>query len=453
MKSTAFFFFLFTSAFSFSQNPLKIKFDKTFPADQSLVLYSYDKTALHIIKTFTSEGKDSILLTGLKEPGLCYLTVMESMNMGEFIYNPNENMTIEISYGPLISGQLTIKNSKENVCYNDLQKINNAYDLVLDTLHAARMSIPVSATNYYKKCLSTDSLFEQVAREKNARLTALQFYYMRTFTSQVLVPFHLIPVASPEEKKKYQTPYAYIRDFYFKYAVTDKRALRDYSMYNSINRYFMVYTTQDDNGIKKSIDFVQSSFNKDTAVSAEISRFLAQSFVDQSLPKYAWYVLGHAQKGCAVPWKDAGQDFAGNSAHIKKGNTVDDIVLNDINGTPVSLSNACKKTKQTLLLFWQPGCAQNDTLFPKIIQALGKKKITVFAVFLGANMAEWKKQVATYKLQNWVHVSELKPIENSNLVWRYMVAGTPTMYLLSGSRSVKERINHVSGLSQALNQK
>lgn len=440
MKTWLFFLFLFISTACSSQNAIKLKFDKSVPPDQSIVFYTYDKTVPQIFKTFTRGSNDSMFIYGLQEAGLCMLTVMESMSMAEFIYNPKENITIEINYADLISGNIIIKHSRDNVCYSDLQKINEGYDPYLDSLQYTRMSIPVSTPDYYKKCLSADSLYEKIAREKNARLTTLQFYYIGTFTSQTLVPFSLIPVASPEEKKNYQTPYSYIRDFYFKYAVSSREALRHHTIYNFINRYFSVYTFQDDVNIKRSIDSVLSAFRSNEVVSEEIIRFLMQSFIDQQLYKYAWYTLAHSTGKCPVDWFDAGQDFISNRKHTSRGSVVDDIVLKDINDDPVSLYKIISKSKKdyTALFFWSGNCEMNNFQSQRLIQSFSKGKINVFAIYLGNNKEEWKTLVKEYGLQNFINVSELLPLEKSILLQRFMVTSAPMTYILTKERKIKD---------------
>lgn len=421
--------------FSYAQRPIVIKFDKEFPIDQNVVFYTYHKTHPIVSSVFT-RSNDSIVLQGPEEAGQCMLTFEGAMTMADFIYNPKENITIELKAEMLYQGQLIIKKSKDNVCYQDLLKINNAYNRVLDSLIQARINMAVSMEGYKLKCAHIDSLYDKIAREKNARLTTLQFYYPSTYTAQTLVPFHIIPV---DNEGTHETPYAYQAKNYFRYLRPNVRMLMHPSMYEFINTYFTKHITNDDAGIKKAIINVLDAFSTDTAVFNEVRRFLIQSFSDQLLYKYVWYTMAHTAKQCPVDWVDAGQDFTANQKHASRGSVVDDIVLKDINEKPVSLYNIISKSKKanTLLLFWSGGCEKNESGFQQLMQGLLKEKTTVFAVYLGSDRKEWEALVKKYGLQKFVNVSELEPIEKSRLVHRFMVTAVPKTYILTRDKKIK----------------
>jgi peroxiredoxin len=428
---------LFCSSIAFSQKAIVLNFDSTVFSDQTIELKRFYKGKTEPVTSFKSGGKKSLVINDLKLPGLYTLTMKGFKNSAEFIYNPAEEMMIGIDMG-LSNGEISIEQSKENTCYNDLLKINAVYNTYLDSLQATRRDLHITTADFYGRCFFLDSLYEVVAKEKNGRLTYLQFTYPGTYTSDILIPLNLVPVATVEERGKYQTPDAYLARFYFKYMVPDNRLLNHYGLDDAIIGFLSKYSYPGTDGIKASIDYVTETFKKDTALSSYVSGFLIRTFLDAKNPELALYVMGQVGEGCSFDIGEKQAEYLSSYNHVKVGSQVDDIILNDINGQPVSLSNTCKKGEYTLLLFWTSWCAHCSEFLPELSKMLVpyKNKVQVFGVSLDEEEAGWKGFVSKHQLQSWVHVSELKPIAKSNLAPRFMVTHTPTVYLLDIDRKI-----------------
>lgn len=431
------FLFLILSVKLSAQKPVVIKFDKSVLSDQKLELFRYFKGKTEKIKTYSRDSQDSIVVGEFKYPGLYMISFKSFDNKAEFIYNPNENIILDVDM-ELSNGQIGISNSKENKCYSDLIKINTAYNTFLDSLQNTKRNLHQTTPDFYGRCFYLDSLYEAVAQEKNGRLTFLQFSYPGTFTSEVLVPLSLIPLASIQERANYQTPDAYIRYFFFKYAIIDDRLLYHYVIEDAILNYLSKYSKPEELDIKKSIDYITGTFKKDTAVSSYVSNFMIKTFLDAKTPEMALYVMGQAGEGCSFDIEEKQGEYLSNYSHVQLGSLVDDIVLNDVNGQPVSLSNTCKKGEYTLLLFWTSWCAHCKKMLPELKELLSiyKTKINVFAVSLDENKEEWTNFINSNDLGTWIHVSELKSIPKSSLAPRFMVTHTPTIYLLGKDRKI-----------------
>jgi len=218
----------FTSV-GFSQSPVVIKQAELFPKDQTIEIYSYFNGNQKLLKSIKLVSKDSVVITEFKNPGLYFIGMKGFKTKAEFIYNPKENICLEL-IPDLANGGISIERSKDNICYNDLLKINTVYDHFLDSIQTNRRDIHYTTEDFYGRCFFLDSLYETVANEKNGRLTYLQYSYPETYTSEVLVPLCLIPVATMQEKPKYQTPDAFQSKFFFKYIKADSRILYHYAL-------------------------------------------------------------------------------------------------------------------------------------------------------------------------------------------------------------------------------
>ncbi len=450
-------FFVLLFGYSFfvlsivAQKPVVIRIDKNIKPGSTIEINQYYAGKFKSLVKFKTDDKDSHVVNQLKWEGLYSISIKEFENPAEFIYNPAEEMVLIV--GPeLTNGSLGIENSKDNIAYSDLLKINNIYNSYLDSIQITKRQLPFTTSDYYGRCFYIDSVYESIANEKNGRLTYLQFFYPGTYTSNVLVPLNLIPIASLEERKKFQTPDAYLSNFYFKYVAINQKLLYHYGLENSILDYMAKYSPPNEDGIKKSISYILKTFKSDTTVSNAVSTFLIKTFLDAKKPELALMVMNNATEGCTFDLGEKQAEYLSNYNHVQSGNQVDDVVLNDINEVPVSLNNSCKKSDLTILLFWTSWCEHCKNALPQMKDMLKayKGKVSVFAVSLDDNKEEWSTFISKEDLAMWTHVSELKPISKSTLAPRFMVTHTPTIYLLNKERKILAKNLTIDQLSHEL---
>ncbi len=438
----------FLTPVSFSQKQVKLHAESGFSAMDTIEFYSYHKGRRHLLKSLVFKDNKPIYLDQSMHPGLYLLSLKNSLVLAEFIYNPNEEISIELNKEDLNKGILSIRNSKENITYVDLQKINAVYDAYLDSLQQVKDLMDVNKADFYKKSYQLDSMYEKIAQEKNSRLTYLQFNDPSGYTSSVLVPFHLIPIRSEEERSFYQTPVSYILDHYFRYPTIDKKVFDHYVLENAIIRYLTVYSRGDEASIIHSIDFLLGKLKSDPEVYSFSVDFMIEKLNELDNKKYSMYVDWKASNGCKMEvfsWEGL---LNANQDHVKDGNIVDDIVMNNIQSQPVSLSNTCKKADFTLLIFWNAECEEAKKILPDVWKVLkADKKINVFAVYLDDKKPDWENFVNTYGLKSWVHASELKPVSGSHLVARFLVSRLPMMYLLDKDRKKISSIVNAEALN------
>lgn len=438
---TAFLFTVLAAVHIYAQQGgVVLRMDRTLPKGETVEVHSLYKGRKLLLTSFKTQGQDSVMLQNLDHAGLYFVSLKGFGNYAEFIYNPGENMVLEAN-GELPNGMIAVVNSKENTCYADLLRINTAYDRFLDSLRQLKRNLPFTTPDYYGRSFYLDSLHDAVAREKNGRLTLLQYTYPQTYTATYLVPFALVPVASMQELSAYQSPDAYCSYFYFKFIQPAQAMLFHYAMDDAILKYLSTFTQPGEEGAKKSIDYVVKTFATDTAVSGYVANFLVKTFLEAKSPDLALYVMGSTVEGCSVSLGERQAEYLSNYQHVQIGNQVDDIVLNNIRNEPVSLSNTCKKGQVTVLLFWTSWCLHCKKMLPELkpLLAAYKGKVQVFAISLDEIREDWTAFVDEHDLDSWVHVSELKKVEKSSLAPRFMVAHTPTVFLLDADRKILAR--------------
>jgi peroxiredoxin len=122
-------------------------------------------------------------------------------------------------------------------------------------------------------------------------------------------------------------------------------------------------------------------------------------------------------------------------AQFKVGDTVPDIVLNDINGKPVALY--ALKGKVVLIDFWASWCGpcrkSNKTL-TSIYKKYHANGFEIYGISIDDNPADWKKAIAADKI-NWIQVLDAggwnAPVSNA---WK--VEQIPTAYLIDKNGKV-----------------
>jgi peroxiredoxin len=113
------------------------------------------------------------------------------------------------------------------------------------------------------------------------------------------------------------------------------------------------------------------------------------------------------------------------------GQKAPELIMNDANGTPVSLSS---KIGSRLLLIdfwagWCGPCRQENPNLVKVYNEFHKKGFDVFGVSLDRTKEDWVKAIADDKL-TWTHVSDLQ-YWNSSAAKLYGVNSIPANFLLN----------------------
>ena len=123
------------------------------------------------------------------------------------------------------------------------------------------------------------------------------------------------------------------------------------------------------------------------------------------------------------------------ATHFKIGSKVPNIILPDVNGNEIDLSNI--KSEKILILFyasWCPHCKTTITQLSKLYTNQKIKNLEILAVSLDENKDDWIKFINENNL-NWLNVSDLKSWSGKT-VRDYFIYATPTMFLVDKNREI-----------------
>jgi peroxiredoxin len=121
--------------------------------------------------------------------------------------------------------------------------------------------------------------------------------------------------------------------------------------------------------------------------------------------------------------------------YFKTGNTVPNIISQDLSGNPIELNKI--KAEKILLIFYATWCPHCQTLLPqinKLYRNQNEKRTEIFAVSIDTSKIEWQKYVSSNGMK-WINVSDLKGW-NGIAVKDYFIYATPTMFLIDKNKKI-----------------
>ncbi len=119
------------------------------------------------------------------------------------------------------------------------------------------------------------------------------------------------------------------------------------------------------------------------------------------------------------------------------GKKFPDFTINDLNGTPISLSDVIKLNKYTLIDFWASWCAPCMQEMPHMVQLYEiykDKGLGFIGISLDKDKDAWKKAVADFHA-DWTQVSELKDW-NSKPVQELGITAIPHTIIVDNSGKI-----------------
>ena len=128
-----------------------------------------------------------------------------------------------------------------------------------------------------------------------------------------------------------------------------------------------------------------------------------------------------------------------------------EIVLKDVNGSPVSLSSL--KGKVVLIDFWASWCGpcrKANKHLVSVYPSLKAKGFEIYSISIDDDLAAWKKAIAADKI-TWLQVNE-NGGWNAPVANQWKIEQIPTSYLLDKTGKITARDLEGKKLEQKVNQ-
>ncbi len=343
----------------------------------------------------------------------------------------NEPMSMDfvINYPDMNGRPISVSNSLESQLYLELM---NAY---LD-FDALRTAVPVEQDKLEKATKLLNQISRRMAQQNKG-----------TFTGDVVADLVYQPVRSDYPKEKHES----LNDslFYIKFGISKlpyykAGALHHNLFVRSLERYFKHMQQKDSDDY--AIDFIDGVMFRSGGLE-EVDQFLFKYLLDKMLgyksEKGLSHLLSHYSQDCSEDHssKSANDQLVNALNEVAPGKKVWPLKLPDINATPVSLQDVCKKNKMTLMLFWKSSCNHCEEFKP-VLRGLydqyHSKGLEVYAVSIDKDINEWKTYVNAHP-QPWKDTFLAYDVrkEFNN---HYPVPSTPTLIALDQNGKVISRL-------------
>lgn len=343
----------------------------------------------------------------------------------------NEPMSMDfvINYPDMNGRPIAVANSLESQLYLELMNAYLDYD-------AVRTAVPVDQDKLEKATTLLNQISRRMAQQNRG-----------TFTGDVVADLVYQPVRSDYPKEKHES----LNDslFYIKFGISKlpyykAGALHHNLFVRSLERYFKHMQQKDSDDY--AIDFIDGVMFRSGGLE-EVDQFLFKYLLDKMLgyksEKGLSHLLSHYSQDCSEDHssKSANDQLVNALNEVAPGKKVWPLKLPDINATPVSLLDVCKKNKMTLMLFWKSSCNHCEEFKP-VLRGLydqyHSKGLEVYAVSIDKDINEWKTYVNAHP-QPWKDTFLAYDVrkEFNN---HYPVPSTPTLIALDQNGKVISRL-------------
>jgi|TARA_Y100000310_G_C20664199_1_gene806531 protein-disulfide isomerase/peroxiredoxin len=362
----------------------------------------------------------------------------------DLILNPEEEeVYLRFTSRDLESG-VEVVASRENMVYRD-------YDSRLLEIH-------IEEHNVVGRLISHDSddrqaireeekLLRELRREKRNLLNEIAKEYDGTFflsTAEVDGPTNLGNLKRNR------------RDFFKSDFLSSTYFVGTSLIPAKLNEYLNVYTGQDEESLKASVDEIFYQALSDEEVYGLCLDFLLAYF-DQRGPEEVFdYVMSEYLTDESLEGYLSGYTMERLEARrlLAAGSSVPDVRLMDTDGKWQSLSDRVSDCETTLLFFWSSQCPHCIAVLPQVkelYRKYGGDRFGVIGISLDKKKHEWVNGVREHNLP-WVNLSDLRGWD-SEAAAAYYVNRTPTFFLVNNEMQIEGRSRNFEDIARAVHKR
>jgi peroxiredoxin len=401
----------------------------------------YVRDTAQVDKDGWVEFKGDSALTG----GI-YLVVLPSKTYFEILVNrTQQQFTIETDTTDFI-GKMKIKNSPDNVLFNDYQKFIGE--------KTKESQILKSRLDGLKENKDSTKILKDKMASLDKEVKDYRFKIMREHPDAMMTMIFKtmqepeVPDFPRDEKGNILDSafqYKYYKGHFWDYVdFSDERMLRTPIFQAKIKTYTNQLTPQTPDSIIASVDTIITKSRANKQVFQYCVSTLANHYETSNIMGFDKVFVHIAEKYYLTKeafWTDSSTQ-AKITERVEKikpnilGTPAHDLTMPDTSFRMQRLYDI--KAKYTVLAFWDPTCGHCKKEIPALSNYYDSVKtkgisIEVFSVGIESDIEEWKKFIREHKLK-WINVSDL--YNNTNFRNYYDIYSTPVIYLLDADKKI-----------------
>jgi len=331
---------------------------------------------------------------------------------------------------------LEIITSKENKVYYDFLKRNNEYEQKKQLLYPLLFHYPDNDEFFNEVIRKYDQLQTEQANFIEKTITQNPQTFAARIIKMFRAPYVEATLSEPEHLK-------YLKEHYFDHLDFSDENLLNSSIYaDKVIGYLSLYrnpnlhqSDQEDEFIK-AVDVVMKNTNQNSRVYEFVLDYLVRGYERFNFEKVLNHISeNYVDTSCETENKSLLEKRLAAYKKMALGNTVPEIIIEDIDGNITALSEIANE--YVLVLFWASSCPHCTSMLAKLKKWYENEReidLEVFAISIDTSKTEWDKVVQSEQLP-WINCSNLKGW-NGTTARDYNIYATPTMFILDRKRTI-----------------
>jgi peroxiredoxin len=190
-----------------------------------------------------------------------------------------------------------------------------------------------------------------------------------------------------------------------------------------------------------AVDVILTNVNENQKVYEFILNYLVHGFEVLDMENVLDYIAENLSGTTCQTDEKTTLERKLESQKMKIGTTVPDFTLTDPEGFFVDFADV--QSEKTLLLFWASWCPHCREMIAQIKNRVDNiNDLQVVAISLDTSKADWLNAIAELKIEDWVHLSDLKKWDGE-VATDYNIYATPTLFLIDRERKILAKPNTI----------
>jgi thiol-disulfide isomerase/thioredoxin len=399
---------------------------------------------LYTVDSIIATSRDFRFILPQDLPVGIYRLILGKTKRAEFMGGPpqnidlifnKENITFSSDFNFPIDS-LKITESEENKIYYSFLHEYNQLEYRIQQVYPLLSNYP-KTTDFYNSSVAE---FHQIQEEQNRLVEEICQKYPETFAVRI-IGMYRTPFL--EGKWTEMERVIFMREHFFdKLNFTDNLLLNSNIYTKKIIDYLSLYRnpnlvqSQQEDLFIEAVDKILSETNQDRDVYGFILDYLVEGFEKFKFEKVLTHIADNwLGENCETENKSLLLKRVESYRKMAPGNIAPDIIMEDINGNVIALSELGHE--YTLVLFWASWCPHCKSMIPELQKWYNVEReidMEILAVSIDTSTTEWHKIIMDNQLP-WINCNESAGW-NGKVATDYNLYATPTMFILSRNRKI-----------------